>query len=158
MKRLAIVFATGVLVWGASGRLLAQSDAHIGTWKLNVAKSKFDPGPASKSETRKYEATDGGYKFSGTTVTADGSTHTSAFTVKYDGKDYPYTADPNGADTLAVKLVDANHLDSTAKKGGKMLYTSKVVVSDGGKVMTISSKGTNGSGKAFNNVLVYDRQ
>ena len=158
MKRLAMIFAVGVLVWSASGMVLAQSDAHIGTWKLNLAKSKYDPGPASKSETRKYEATDGGYKFSGTTVTADGKTHSSAFTVKYDGKDYPYTADPNGADTLAVKLVDANHLDSTLKKGGKVLYTSKVVVSDGGKVMTITSKGTDGSGKAFDNVLVYDRQ
>jgi hypothetical protein len=89
MKRLAMIFAVGVLACAASGMVLAQSDAHIGTWKLNVAKSKFDPGPASKSETRKYEATDGGYKFSGTTVTADGKTHSSAFTVKYDGKDYP---------------------------------------------------------------------
>ena len=26
----------------------------VGTWELNVAKSKYSPGPAAKSETRTY--------------------------------------------------------------------------------------------------------
>ncbi len=29
----------------------AQNDRFLGTWKLNVAKSKFSPGPAAKAET-----------------------------------------------------------------------------------------------------------
>ena len=36
--------------------LQAQTDPIIGTWRLNVAKSKYDPGPAPMSETRIYEA------------------------------------------------------------------------------------------------------
>ena len=53
------------LVLAASVTMLAQTskDAHIGTWKLNVAKSKFSPGPGYKSETRTYEPTADGYKF-----------------------------------------------------------------------------------------------
>jgi hypothetical protein len=33
-----------------------------------------------------------------------------------------------------------------------------VAVSNGGKVMTITSKGKNADGEPFDNVLVYDRQ
>jgi hypothetical protein len=158
MKRLFIVVSVVVLALAASGAVLAETDAHMGTWKLNVAKSKFAPGQEIKSETRTYESTGDGYKFSGERVAADGSTHPEGFSVKYDGKDYPITGDPSGADTLAVKLIDANHIESTLKKGGKVLYTSRVVVSKDGKIMTITSKGTNTSGQTFNTSLVYDKQ
>jgi len=161
MKRLLGLLALAGLVLSESAVMPAQTqkDAHIGTWKLNVAKSKFNPGPGYKSETRSYEPTADGYKFQGERVNPDGSTQKYGFTVKYDNKDYPVTGkDPAGADTLAVKLVDANHIDSTSKKGGKVLYTSNVAVSNGGKVMTITSKGKNADGEPFDNVLVYDRQ
>jgi len=158
MKRLFTIISVVVLALAASSVLLAQKDAHMGTWKLNVAKSKFAPGHTMKSETRTYEPTGDGYKFSGQRVDADGSTHPEAFAVKYDGKDNPFTGDAYGSDTLAVKLVDANHIDATEKKGGKMLYTSKVVVSNGGKVMTITNKGKSESGQPINAVLVYDKQ
>ena len=159
MKKVFTIFSVVVLVLAGAGLVFAQADAHMGTWKLNVAKSKFAPGPPIKSETRTYESTGDGYKFNGEGVKADGSTQTYSFVVKYDGKDYPVTGqEPAGADTLNVKLVDANHLDSTSKKGGKALYTSRVVVSKDGKVMTLTSKGKTADGQSFNNVLVYDKQ
>jgi hypothetical protein len=149
------------LVLAASVMMLAQTskDAHIGTWKLNAAKSKFNPGPGYRSETRTYTPTADGYKFEGERVNLDGSTPKYGFTVKYDNKDYPITGkDPGGADTIAVKLVDANNIESTSKKGRDVLYTSKVVVSQDGKVMTITTKGKNPDGEPFDNVQVYDRQ
>ena len=88
----------------------------------------------------------------------NGSTHPEAFTVKYDGRDYPTTGDPSGAGTLNVKLIDANHIDSTGKKEGKVVSTVTIVVSKNGKVMTITSKGKNATGQSINNVLVYDKQ
>jgi hypothetical protein len=158
MKKLFTFVGVVVLALAASRVLLAETDAHMGTWKLNVAKSKFVPGPAPKSETRTYEPTADGYKFSGARVDADGSTHPEAFTVKYDGKDYPITGDPSGADTLNVKLIDANHIESTGKKEGKVVGTVTIVVSKEGKVMTMTSKGKNAKGQSINNVLVYDKQ
>jgi hypothetical protein len=158
MKKLVVVVNVVVLALAGSGLVFAQTDAHMGTWKLNVAKSKFAPGQTMKSETRTYEPTGDGYKLSGQRVDADGSTHPESFTVKYDGKDNPFTGDAYGADTLAVKLVDVNHIDATEKKGGKMLYTSKVVVSNAGKVMSITIRGKSGSGQPINAVLVYDKQ
>ena len=158
MKNLFTVVSVVVLALAGSGLVFAQTDAHMGSWKLNVAKSKFAPGQTLKSETRTYEPTGDGYKFSGERVDADGSTHPESFTVKYDGKDTPFTGDAYGADTLAVKLVDANHLEATEKKGGKLLYTTKVVVSSDGKVMTIANKGKTESGQPINVTLVYDKQ
>jgi hypothetical protein len=161
MKRLLWLSAVLSLVLATSATMLAQTqkDAHIGTWKLNVAKSKFNPGPGYKSETRTYEPTADGYKFQGERVNPDGSTQKYGFTVKYDNKDYPVTGeDPGGTDTIAVKLVDANNIESTSKKGHEVLYTSKVVVSQDGKMMTITSKGKNPDGEPFDNVQFYDRQ
>jgi hypothetical protein len=36
---------------------LAQSDPHLGTWVLNVGKSKYTPGPTPKEQTSVYSAT-----------------------------------------------------------------------------------------------------
>ena len=59
MKRALTIFAVVVLTLAASGLILAQSDPAIGTWKLNVAKSKFS-GPGSlKIDTRTYEVSGG---------------------------------------------------------------------------------------------------
>ena len=161
MKRLLKLSAVLSLVLATSAPMLAQTqkDAHIGTWKLNVAKSKFNPGPGYQSETRTYTPTVDGYTFEGERVNPDGSTQKYGFTVKYDNKDYPVTGkDPGGADTIAVKLVDANNIESTSKKSRDVLYTSKVEVSRDGKVMTITTKGKNPDGEPFDNVQVYDRQ
>ena len=159
MNRLFTIVSMVVLALAVSSAVFAENDAHMGTWKLNIAKSKIDPALPFKSETRTYEPTTDGYKFHGERVMADGSTQTYSFAVKYDGKDYPLTGkDTYGADTLSVKLIDANHIDSTSKKDGKVLYTSKVVVSKDGKVMTLTSKGMNANGKPFSTVAVYDKQ
>src|SRR6202007_260641 len=142
-------------VLAASVTMLAQvqKDAHIGTWKLNVAKSKFNPGPGYKSETRTYEPTADGYKFQGERLNPDGGTAKYGFTVKYDNKAYPVAGKaPGGADAIAIKLVDANNIESTSKQGHEVLYTSKVVVSQDGKVMTITTKGKNPDGEPFDNV------
>jgi hypothetical protein len=57
MKGILKLLALVAIVPAASATMLAQTqkDAHIGTWKLNVAKSTFKPGPGYKIETRTYE-------------------------------------------------------------------------------------------------------
>jgi hypothetical protein len=57
----------------ASGSALAQTDPFVGTWKLNLAKSKFGPGTERKSETRIVESSPTGMKVSVDRTNADGS-------------------------------------------------------------------------------------
>ena len=119
---------------------------------------QIQPRPAADSETRVYEAweTDG-VKATHTRVQADGTRATLGFSARYDGKDYPYTGSPD-YDTIAMRRVDANTIESTLKKGGKVIQTTTAVVSSNGKVRTITYTGTNAKGQKVNNVVVFDKQ
>jgi len=53
---LGVVLVLGIVLGEDIANLSAQaSDPRIGTWKLNVAKSKYSPGPAPQSLTVKVE-------------------------------------------------------------------------------------------------------
>lgn len=134
----------------------AAADNWIGAWKLNLAKSKFSPGPAPKSQTLKFEAQPGGFKLTSEQMDTQGKPAPSSYSVKYDGKDHAWTGNPN-ADTTMIKRVDDNHYDSTWKKGGKVTIVSKVAVSADGKTLTITQTGTDAAGKPVNNTLVFER-
>ncbi len=76
--------------------LFAQTSANtrIGTWKLNLAKSKFEHGPAPQSEVRTFTVFQGdGISADFTLVNAAGQTVKTTYSVRYDGKDYPYVFD-----------------------------------------------------------------
>ena len=154
MRRVSL-FAAVAVAWVVilGGTALAQGNFGPGTWKLNLAKSKFDPGPPPKSETRVYELWEkDGIKATFTLVGADGKTIKRGYAAHYDGKDYKFTGSPD-FDTLALKLVDPNMLEATLKKGGKVVLTQKVVLSNNGKVRTLTTMmGTN------HDVLIYDKQ
>jgi len=161
MKRpLSIIVVTAVtLTLGLPPlRVLAQTpDPLIGTWELNVAKSTFNPGPPLKSSTRKFEAVGDGLKFSAQNVNADGTTTTIQWTAYFDGKDYPITGDLN-ADTLSLTRIDRFNTEGTFKKAGKVTYHVKRVVSQDGKVWTLTAQGTDAQGKPFSHVLVFDKR
>jgi hypothetical protein len=133
------------------------ADPHVGTWKLNLAKSKYSPGPAPKEVTMKIEANSAGFHLMQAGFDATGKPIKIEFTANYDGKDYP-TSGVSNTDTIAVKRVDANTSESTLKKGGKVVMTVTSVVSKDGKTRTSTFKGTDAAGKPVNNVTVYDRQ
>jgi hypothetical protein len=158
--RLMCIFSAGTLalVILCGGTAFGQGDPHLGTWKLNIARSTYDPGPPPKSDTRVNEPweTDG-YTQIVTVVQADG-THTDArLSAHYDGKDYQVTGWPD-ADTIAVKRVDANTIDFTLKRDGKVVETGNIVLTDNGKTRTITTRGANAKGQRVNIVAVYDRQ
>ncbi len=143
--------------WLAISIDLRADDAIIGTWKLNVSKSKYEPGPAPKSGTVTYAASDGGIKRTGETIGADGKTTSMEYTAKYDGKDYPVMGSPL-FDSIAVKKVNDHTTEATMKKGGKPIVSAKREISHDGKVMTIIMTGTNEKGEKLHNKAVYDKQ
>jgi len=136
---------------------LGAADPALGTWKLNVEKSKYNPGPAPKSGTVTYEASGAGIRRSGESVNAKGETSSWEYTANYDGTDYPIKGHPI-ADTIAVNRVNDHTTEATLKKSGKVVTTARRVVSKDGKTMTISTKGTTPDGKPSRNVAVYERQ
>jgi hypothetical protein len=153
----AVVFSVGLVLAVVALVPAWAADSHVGTWKLNTAKSKSSPGPVPKNATLKIEAIDNGYKFSLDGVDGQGKPTHAAFSVKTDGKDYPVTGLPY-ADTMTLKRIDVNTTEAVAKKGGKATVTTRSVVSKDGKTRTSTQTGKNGQGQDVKNVLVYDKQ
>ncbi len=158
MKRALKFVAIALLAVIASYPVHAQTNPLVGTWKLNVTKSKFDPGPAPKSLTRTIEAQGDALNYTFAGVSADDKPMAYGFAIKFDGKDNPITGSmPSGADTIAAKRIDSNSFQATLKLGGKVIGISRVTVSKDGKVTTVDSKGTNASGVKTHDVQVYEK-
>jgi hypothetical protein len=160
MKRACFSAAVvGVFTMALAGAVLAQAaDPQLGTWKLNVAKSTFSPGPAPKSGTTKIEAAGAGAKLIVDQTTADGAVRHWEFTANYDGKDVPITGNNPDADTVARTRVNANTVETISKKAGKVVTTQQSTVSADGKTRTVTTKGVNAAGKTVNNIAVYEKQ
>lgn len=159
MKRLLEFAAIVVLVAIALVPALAQTSPVLGTWKLNVAKSKYTGVPTPKELTRTVEADGDSIKYTYAGTAADGSSISYGFTVKYDDKDYPVTGSmPGGADMIAIKQVNPHTFEATQKKAGKVVGTAKVNISKDGKVATVTAKIISDSGKSGRYVSVYDKQ
>lgn len=156
-RKLSIVvlslFVLSLAVWAQ------QQDPQMGTWKLNLAKSKYSPGPPPKSPTilKREVAANGGVKTTTDGVDAQGKpTHTES-TVKFDGKDYPLTGSPN-YDTIAATRIDSNTTIQVEKKGGNVVRMIYRVVAKDGKSYTAVQFGAYGNSPPVHNVVVYEKQ
>ena len=153
------LFVGAILAIGMGPAVAAApaSDPVIGSWKLNVAKSTFSPGPALKSQTRTYAESAQGIALTLKTTNADGKETTATLTFKDDGKPYPVTGNPD-FDMVSVKRVDALTVRSTQMKGSATVGTGLRAVSKDGMTLTFAQKGTHANGVKYDDVLVYDRQ
>jgi hypothetical protein len=137
---------------------LAQSDPFVGTWQLNLAKSKF-PGPPPKSQTDNIQAEGQGLKVTATGVSADGNPISIAFALVFDWMPHPSGNRAPFYDTITDARVDAHTLISIRTKAGKFVATQTVVVSPDGKTLTDTTTGINASnGGPFNQIRVFDKQ
>lgn len=132
------------------------SDANMGTWKLNEAKSKL-PAGGPKNTMVVYEAIGDKVKVTVDGVDGSGKPTHNEWTGMFDGKDYPATGD-SMYDSRAYTKVNDHTLDMTVKKDGKVVGTGSVVVSADGKTRTVHLTMTDAMGKKVKSTGVYDRQ
>lgn len=173
MKR--SLLGVGLLSSLCSVALLAQNpapgkDPVIGTWNLNLQKSKYNGAPAPRSGVRRYEVTEDGFiNYIGVGVDSHGSPTFTQATYKYDGKDYPVYSQANlplfsatgvKPGTQAYRVIDPNTVALTPKDNtGKVTFNGirTRAVSRDGKTLTDIQKGTNAQGEAVDIVQVFDR-
>lgn len=146
-----------VITVALSGVVIAQaSDPRIGSWKLNLTKSKF-AGTPPKALTRVYEDRGGGIVFSTiTTTTATGTVNVLMVLYKIDGKEYAQV--PRGAETTSTvsqQLIDAHTVEGITKANGKVVAGFTQVVSADGKTLTYTPKDAQGQPTG---VQVFDKQ
>jgi hypothetical protein len=139
------------------GQLAAQPEDPInGTWELNVDKSKFDPGPAPRSQTRTYESDGKVVRMTSRSVNVEGQVTEVEYTASYDGKDAPINSPI--ADTISLKRIDDYTSEATLKKDGKVVSTSTRVISKDGREMTFTTTATNEKGQSIRSELVFERK
>ena len=134
----------------------AGEDRVIGTWKLNLAKSRLAAGGAPTSQTRVYEAHPTGIKATVKTVYADGRSTTSEYTAAYDSVEYPLTGSSQ-YDAISLKRINDTTAEARLIHAGKEIATAQRVISEDGQTMTITVKTNVGTGEVTN-VSVFQRQ
>jgi hypothetical protein len=130
--------------------LLAADSPFTGTWKLNVAKSKFQGDPAPQSET--------------VTIEAGGKVSISGTDSKGQAVNWSYTPAPEGSATIdglpdssVIEVQKGNMVDHTWKMGKGVMKGHGVLAKDG-KTMTYTLTGTNAEGKKIKSTEIYEKQ
>src|ERR1041384_3205179 len=154
--KLKIVMCALVVTFASAMVCSAQTSAHLGTWKLNEAKSKFPKG-ATKNHTVVYEAAGEQTKVTVDGNDASGNAIHSEWTGKFDGKPYALTGDPAG-DMRSYRVVNRRTLSLRSTKAGKLTTTATIIVSRDGKSRTVTASSKNAQGKWTTSTGVYDKQ
>ena len=151
-KILSFILLTAVFCAGPA----FAADPVLGTWKLNVAKSKFAADGALTAADRTYTEANGLYTLAVKQTSADGKE--TSYKLHYrDGKEEKQTTTAF-VDATIAKKIDANTWDFDLKKDGKVVGHVHRVVSADGKTLTVTSTGTHRSGAKGDETLVYDKQ
>lgn len=113
---------TGEMILSRIDKGPAGSHAMSGSWRTEKMANM-----SSNGITVTLQSTPNGMKMS--------DNNGQSYDVKFDGKDYPIQGDP-GNTMVSLKKVDANTMDETDKRNGKVVYTAHITVSADGKTIT----------------------
>ena len=154
MMKTRIAVTALALSFTAAGACFA-ANPHLGTWKLNEAKSKLAQG-MGKSTTVTYMEQKDKIKVTVDGVDKDGKPTHGVWVGKFDGKAYP--AKGNMAwNSAAYKEVNDRTNDITTMKDGKLVWNGRITVAADGKSRTVTINGTDEKGKKFSSKAVYDK-
>jgi hypothetical protein len=154
MMKTRIAVIALALSFMAAGACFA-ANPHMGTWKLNEAKSKIAPG-MGKNNTVVYAEMKDKMKVTVDGVDKDGKPTHGVWVGKADGKAYKMAGNL-AWDGSAYKVVNDHTYEITTMKGGKLFSNGTSTVSADGKTRTVATEGTNADGKKFKTKSVYDK-
>ena len=155
MSRFVSFLAVGLTLAFTSTAFAASNSAFIGTWKMNVAKSKSSAA-LPQSFTYVVEAAGAGIKTTFDSVSAQGVKEHGFYTVLFDGKPYPNIGSPRFS-SEALTRVNSNSFTAIAK-GKTLTRNATTVISADGKTRTTKSIDTNIDGTTSTMTRVYDKQ
>jgi hypothetical protein len=150
-----------VVLLGLTGSLFA-ADPLVGTWKLNVTKSKFAGPRRIREMTTVYQEKDGQLIGAITGISEDGSPFLFKYSVPSSGGTVYYSESPSAFEgystTLSPHKKGSRTTDWTTAHGGKVIDTQQDAVSSDGKTLTTTTRGKDAEGKPYESVWVAERQ
>jgi hypothetical protein len=135
---------------------VADQDLLLGTWQLNLEKSRYSPGPAPTSETRTYARDGSGIEGTIRRSFPDGRSERIEYRADYD-REYPVSGTAE-YDHLILKRINEYTAEAVLSHAGKIFGTARRVIARDGKTMTITFQRDQGSGEKVYNVAVYDKE
>lgn len=132
------------------------NDPFLGLWRLDPTQSQYQFGSPPKQGTYLLELEGEGIKVTMAWETAENQQLQQVYHSIPDGKDYPYESPV--VDAISMTRIDANTLDTTAKKEGKVIAHGRRVLSPDSQTMTITQSGYTPDGTWYNNLSVYHKQ
>ena len=162
IRRIALLVVLLNVLLGISTASAAENP-FIGTWKTNLEKSKYTPGPAPTKPGTVTIATYGnnGIKVSVENVTASGEKANINYSANLDGKEAPFVQTGPGAisgQTVSLKRIDSHTVERVTYLNGKKQVTERWVVSKDGKIRINTQTGSGPKGEAIHNVIVSEKQ
>ena len=133
-----------------------QEEAHLlGVWQLDLAKSKYSPGPAPTRETRTYTRDDKGVAGRIERHFDDGRVEVIDYRADYDRDHLVYGS--RSYDTLLLRRIDALTAEAVLSHAGRVFGTARRVMSPDGQTMTVTFRRTEPGDMVFN-VAVYRKR
>jgi hypothetical protein len=162
-KRLAVIFAGVALAASCSDTSPPaeppSSNPWIGTWKINLERSSFSPGPKpTVAGTIKVELSAGGLKLTNDGTDPQGRTFHTEFVGTFDGKENPAVGAATPNTTTSYKRVDDRTFELVAKVDGKPTVTTRILIAADGKTLTATQIGQDLQGQTVNDAIVADKQ
>src|SRR2546423_14871179 len=112
-----------LIVFFLSAIVCSAQSPHMGTWKLNEAKSKFAAG-ATKNNTVVYEAAGNDTKVTVDGTDGSGAAVHSEWTGKFNGRYYAVTGSAT-SDKRSYARVNSHTLKFSEKKGAQVVLTDR---------------------------------
>ena len=160
MRRQSMAIAATIILILALVSVATAADPIIGTWKLNLAKSKFaTQRSAPKELTEVYREIDGNQiEFTATAILADGSSYLLKGVWPAQGGIAKVLQGGSPEVSYVQTLIEPGNWYRTALHDGKQVALIHKTFSKDGRVMIQTHKGMDRQGRPFEDVLVYDRQ
>ena len=154
MKKTACILLMAILASSAMG----SSDPFAGKWILDVQKSKYPAGACPKSMVIEMEATDRGVRYRSDATYANGGKVHSEYAADYGGNQAIVIGTRGMMLPVTLRRIDSRTVVATYTKEMIVVATSRRVVSEDGRVMTITTASKNAAGKTATTVGVYEKQ
>jgi hypothetical protein len=164
MRKHILAVMAAILVLALATIAMAE-DPMVGTWKLNVEKSKFSQAylaftkqAAPKEETRVFRIVNDHYEFSGTITRTDGSSRSFKCLIPKQGGALECEGPAREGFSLIFTVIGPGNWYATVLQNGKQTSAGPFAVSKDGKTLRDIDRGIDPQGKPFEQIQVFDKQ
>lgn len=126
-----------------------------GTWHANLDKSRRHENHQFKSATLRFEVSGSHVSLTQSGVNMSGKDESSTLTLVADGEEHPVAQAPGVV--VISKWIGPRILETIGKRGDAILGRGTYEVAADGHTLTATVAGIDAQGKAFEQVIVFDR-